>query len=58
LIKINEYSFKRNYFGKRNYTNIRRFHDHTIKEWDECYHSKHGAIQKLSMFYKKWSFLI
>jgi tRNA U34 5-methylaminomethyl-2-thiouridine-forming methyltransferase MnmC len=20
--------------------------DHTIKEWDECYHSKHGAIQE------------
>jgi hypothetical protein len=24
-----------------------------IKEWDECYHSKHGAIKKPNMFYKK-----
>jgi hypothetical protein len=26
-----------------------------IKEWDECYHSKHGAIQEAQhVFYKKW----
>jgi tRNA U34 5-methylaminomethyl-2-thiouridine-forming methyltransferase MnmC len=21
-----------------------------IEDWDECYHSKHGAIQELNMF--------
>jgi tRNA U34 5-methylaminomethyl-2-thiouridine-forming methyltransferase MnmC len=26
--------------------------DHTIKEWDECYHSKHGAIQAQHVFIK------
>jgi tRNA U34 5-methylaminomethyl-2-thiouridine-forming methyltransferase MnmC len=28
-----------------------------IKEWDECYHSKHGAIQEAQHVYKKRTFL-
>jgi tRNA U34 5-methylaminomethyl-2-thiouridine-forming methyltransferase MnmC len=38
----------------RNYTHTDGSTTIQIKEWDECYHSKHGAIQEAQHVYKKW----